>query len=473
MNSVGVLLVEIAEEDIPLTGMVAEITVNQLEQALWLERAIGAAEVNMNSAARLSESGHEFERLAGMVEEELKAAEALADAGAAKAHNAAAAQKFTDVGVALREIEASHNAFDRHALELFEALNSGHLDGTEQAIANIEAEEEALDHRLEAFLFELQKFTESAAIEAEHLEQSALRNLMILSAAGLLIGSIVAFFLTRSILGPVRTARDVMTAIAAGDLTNDIEVKSSDEIGQLTTQMEIMQGNLRDRIEADAKVLAENGRIKQALDNVSSNVMIGDNDLNIIYMNDAVTKLFAEAQSDIRKDLPNFDANKLIGTCIDLFHKNPAHQRGLLANLAGTHTAELKLGSRTMRVIANPVTGADGERLGTVVEWADRTEELAVEAEVQDVVNSALVGDLKKRIVVEGKTGADELSTGNANLSQRTEEQASSLEETASSMEEMTSTVKQNADNAGEANLLAMADQFAGAQCVGRGGSCG
>jgi len=53
--------------------------------------------------------------------------------------------------------------------------------------------------------------------------------------------------------------------------------------------------------------------------------------------------------------------------------------------------------------------------------------------------------------------GAQEISAGNSNLSLRTEEQAASLEETASSMEEMTTTVKQNADNAGQANQLAMA----------------
>ena len=51
---------------------------------------------------------------------------------------------------------------------------------------------------------------------------------------------------------------------------------------------------------------------------------------------------------------------------------------------------------------------------------------------------------------------ATEISKGNLDLSQRTEEQASSLEETASSMEEMTSTVKQNADNAAQANQLAI-----------------
>jgi len=50
---------------------------------------------------------------------------------------------------------------------------------------------------------------------------------------------------------------------------------------------------------------------------------------------------------------------------------------------------------------------------------------------------------------------ANEIASGNNELSVRTEEQASSLEETASSMEEMTSVVKQNADNAREANQLA------------------
>lgn len=44
---------------------------------------------------------------------------------------------------------------------------------------------------------------------------------------------------------------------------------------------------------------------------------------------------------------------------------------------------------------------------------------------------------------------------GNDDLSARTQEQAATLEQTAASMEEMTATVKQNADNAREANSLA------------------
>jgi len=64
-------------------------------------------------------------------------------------------------------------------------------------------------------------------------------------------------------------------------------------------------------------------------------------------------------------------------------------------------------------------------------------------------------------IVTEVRTGSDtiavasnQISSGNLDLSTRTEQQASSLEETASAMEQMTSTVKHNADNAREANHL-------------------
>lgn len=54
-------------------------------------------------------------------------------------------------------------------------------------------------------------------------------------------------------------------------------------------------------------------------------------------------------------------------------------------------------------------------------------------------------------------TGSEQITIGNVNLSQRTEEQAASLEETASSMEEMTATVRQNADSSQQATQLANA----------------
>ncbi|BDM62862.1 methyl-accepting chemotaxis protein [Shewanella sp. NFH-SH190041] len=158
--------------------------------------------------------------------------------------------------------------------------------------------------------------------------------------------------------------------------------------------------------EAEEQQLAsENARIRQALDNVSANTMLADADCNIIYLNDAVQNMFRDAQSDIVKDLPKFDSSQLIGKNIDIFHKNPAHQRNLLAGLSSTFTSQLKVGGRTFRIIANPITDNSGERIGTVVEWADRTVEVAIEHEIDGIISAANAGDLSRRIDTEGKQG--------------------------------------------------------------------
>ncbi|WP_307721863.1 methyl-accepting chemotaxis protein [Massilia sp. HP4] len=64
-------------------------------------------------------------------------------------------------------------------------------------------------------------------------------------------------------------------------------------------------------------------------------------------------------------------------------------------------------------------------------------------------------------------TASSEIAAGNLDLSSRTEQQASSLEETAASMEELTATVRQNADNAVQANGLAQA----ASEVAARGGA--
>ena len=53
-----------------------------------------------------------------------------------------------------------------------------------------------------------------------------------------------------------------------------------------------------------------------------------------------------------------------------------------LLRLTETRAGEFVLGGRTFGIVANPVFADDGTRLGTVLEWADRTEEVAVEKEV-------------------------------------------------------------------------------------------
>ena len=150
--------------------------------------------------------------------------------------------------------------------------------------------------------------------------------------------------------------------------------------------------------EKELKASAENLRIKNALDKCTTNVMIANANNDIIYMNESVAEMMTRNESDLRKSLPQFDSRKLIGANIDVFHKNPAHQRNMLANLRGTFKTEIKVGNLYFGLVANPIIDDKGERVGTVVEWKDRTAEVAIEGEVAGLVKAAVDGDFTQRI---------------------------------------------------------------------------
>lgn len=148
-----------------------------------------------------------------------------------------------------------------------------------------------------------------------------------------------------------------------------------------------------------------NQLIKTALDQVTSVVMMADSNNNIMYMNRSAVAMFSTRQNDFRKSLPNFDAAKLVGTNIDVFHKNPAHQRAMLDKLTQTLESEMVIGGRSMKIVSNPVSDEKGTRLGTAVEWMDRTDEVAVETEINNIIAMAVKGKFDKRIDTEGKQG--------------------------------------------------------------------
>jgi methyl-accepting chemotaxis protein len=311
-----------------------------------------------------------------------------------------------------------------------------------------------------------------------------------ISALALALAIALSWLITRSLARPLTTAIAIFGRISDGHYDNRIESAGTDEAGQVLQALDEMQGKLRNQIETERAVAAENTRVRQALDRASTSVVLADAQHQIVYLNDAAQASFTRNQPEIRKILPTFDAGRLRGSTLDALSTNPAQERRLLDTLSGADVQERVLGEFTFKTVTNPVLDERGQRLGTVMEWTQRTQEVRVEKELQAMLTAVNGGDLSKRIDLAGKQGffeamskginqladnmlqivaqvkeaavevfrgAEEISAGNSNLSMRTEEQASSLEQTASSMEEMTSTVKQNADNANQANQLAMA----------------
>jgi len=256
--------------------------------------------------------------------------------------------------------------------------------------------------------------------------------------------------------------------------------------------------------ERDQKLAAENARVRQALDTCSTNVMIADADGQILYTNQSVVAMMGRNEAELRKSLPQFSASRILGSNFDSFHKHPGHQRNLLGGLRGEHKAQIKVGNLHFSLIANPIMGPDGARLGSVVEWRDRTAEVAAETEVTALVDGATQGDFSQRMALEGKDGffrlmgekfnelittvsktivevrvaaeeltsaANQVSETSQSLSQSAASQAASVEETSSSLQEMAASVKQNADSANVTDGMATKaakEAMEGGDAVGR-----
>ena len=128
-------------------------------------------------------------------------------------------------------------------------------------------------------------------------------------------------------------------------------------------------------------------RTKAALDSCRTNVMVADENYNIVYVNSTMMEMLQSNEDDMQKDLPSFNAKRIVGTNIDEFHKNPAHQRGMLEHLKTTSETSLNIGGRDFNLVVSPVLDSDDNRIGTVVEWADVTEQKKREKEELRIAN--------------------------------------------------------------------------------------
>ena len=249
--------------------------------------------------------------------------------------------------------------------------------------------------------------------------------IVLLLSSGLM--TVMAVSLVRNIVGGLRNSRNQLNRVAQGNYHDVIDVKRADETGLLMYAMKSMQIRMGFEVTDSKRLANEAMRVKVALDNVGTGVMIADKNRNIIYMNKSVTDLLSKAENDLRKALPNFSVDNLMGANIDQFHKNPAHQQQLLGSFSKTHNTEITLAGHTFALSACPVINEQGERLGSAIEWRDRTAEVVVEQEVADIVNAAANGDFSRRISMEDKEGFF-MQLGNG-MNQLMETSATSLEE--------------------------------------------
>ncbi|MEW6124399.1 MAG: methyl-accepting chemotaxis protein [Pseudomonadota bacterium] len=126
-------------------------------------------------------------------------------------------------------------------------------------------------------------------------------------------------------------------------------------------------------------------RLRQMVDDMPINVMTCElTDFRIEYAN----KASVETLRRIERYLP-ITADQLVGSTIDVFHKDPGRVRKILADPRNLpHSARIKAGPETLDLRISAITDEAGTYVGPMLTWALMTDSVAIADGVTTVVSA-------------------------------------------------------------------------------------
>jgi methyl-accepting chemotaxis protein len=211
---------------------------------------------------------------------------------------------------------------------------------------------------------------------------------------------------------------------------------------------------------------SEIAQIRSMVENAPINVIFADKDLVIRYLNPASRKQLKA----LEQYLP-IPVEQIVGQSIDVFHKNPAHQRRIVGDPRNLpHRAQIRVGPETLDLLVSPIFDQNRNFLGPMVTWEVVTEKLAAqqrEREMMENLQSVLAKVAENSTAM--SSSAEELSAVSSQMntsceetyaqanvvSAAAEEVSKNVQTVAAGVEEMGASIKEIARNATEAARIA------------------
>jgi len=162
-------------------------------------------------------------------------------------------------------------------------------------------------------------------------------------------------------------------------------------------------------ITEQVKVREEAVKLRMVVEKSENMIVMVDRNMIVSYANDSTFSMLNKYASTFQEMFPGFDPNQLIGASIDQFHKNPKHQRDLLADPKNLpYKTEIQAGPLTFAMTVTAQLDTEGNYIGNALEWKDVTLERQMTArkekvaeyrasevkKVSKILNLAAEGDL-------------------------------------------------------------------------------
>ena len=234
-----------------------------------------------------------------------------------------------------------------------------------------------------------------------------LRNVTIWTGAAIALVIVLSgVAMARMVGAPLRRLAGAMRGIAAGDTGVAVPDRGRrDEIGTIAEALETLRGTV-------GRAFAQGQMIEQ----LPTAVMSADprDEFRITYMNAETLRLLDKVSAHL--PVP---PDKLLGESIDVFHRNPGHQRAMLSDPSRLpHTARIKLGPEVMELRISAIKDAAGGYAAAMLTWTLATEKVRLadtfEREVGAVVEAVAASAERLQASARALSGTAETSGAEA-----------------------------------------------------------
>ncbi|MCB9230004.1 MAG: hypothetical protein H6618_10385 [Deltaproteobacteria bacterium] len=181
-------------------------------------------------------------------------------------------------------------------------------------------------------------------------------------------------------------------------------------------------------------------RVQQMIENAPINIMMAGTDYNIVYMNPQSRKTLTQIQH-----LLPIPVDKIVGSSIDVFHKNPAHQRKLLKDDSNLpHNAKIKLADETLDLMATAIYDKKGDYVGIMVTWSVITEKVRLVQNLSEAATQlAAAAEQLRATASQMSENSDSTTSQASSAASAAEEVSKGVESVAANTEEMNASIKE------------------------------
>jgi methyl-accepting chemotaxis protein len=197
------------------------------------------------------------------------------------------------------------------------------------------------------------------------------------------------------------------------------------------------------------KLDAEMAKIRSMVENAPINIMLADTDFKLVYLNPASINTLRGLQRYLPRPV-----EQLKGESIDIFHKNPEHQRRILSNDKNLpHRAKIRLGDQTLDLLVSAIYDSNKVFLGPMVTWDVITDRVKLVQNITEAATQLASAASELNATATQMSSNSEQTTNQAGtVSAASEEVAKGVETVATNTEEMLASIKEIARNANEAS---------------------